>query len=132
MKQPVLVKSSMISVGILLMKFLLIDKSRKRRSNLPPGPPTLPIIGNLHQLGNMPHLSLQSLAHKYGPLIYLQLGQIPTLVVSSAKLAKEVLKTHDLALANHPQLFAAKHLLYNCTDITFAPYGAYWQRLGPH
>ncbi|KAF1893810.1 hypothetical protein Lal_00002342 [Lupinus albus] len=63
---------------VLLMKFLLIDKSRNRRSNLPIGPPTLPIIGNLHQLGTMPHRSLQCLAHKYGPIIYLQLGQIPT------------------------------------------------------
>ncbi|OIV98183.1 hypothetical protein TanjilG_11580 [Lupinus angustifolius] len=114
---------------VLLMKFLLIDKSRKTRSNLPPGPPTIPIIGNLHQLGTMPHLSLQSLAHKYGPIIYLQLGQIPTVVLSSARLAKEVLKTHDLALANRPQLFAAKHLLYNCTDVTFAPYGAYWRHI---
>ncbi|KAE9604294.1 hypothetical protein Lal_00001645 [Lupinus albus] len=111
----------------VLIKFLLIDKSRKRRSTLPPGPPTLPTIGNLHQLGTMPHLSLQSLAHKYGHIIYLQLGQIPTVVVSSARLAKEVLKTHDLALASRPQLFVAKHLLYNCTDITFSPYGAYWR-----
>ncbi|KAE9604296.1 putative premnaspirodiene oxygenase [Lupinus albus] len=77
----------------------------------------------------MPHLSLQSLAHKYGPIIYLQLGQIPTVVVSSARLAKEVLKTHDLVLANHPQLYVAKHLLYNCTDITFSPYGPYWRHI---
>ncbi|CAL0305123.1 unnamed protein product [Lupinus luteus] len=114
---------------ILLIKFLLIANSRKKKSNLPPGPPTLPIIGNLHQLGTMPHLSLQSLAHKYGPIIYLQLGQIPTVVVSSARLAKEVLKTHDLALANRPELYSAKYLFYNFTDIAFSPYGAYWRHI---
>lgn len=114
---------------VVLMKFLLIDKPRKRRSNLPPSPPTIPIIGNLHQLGTMPHLSLQGLAEKYGPIIYLQLGEIPTVVVSSARLAKEVLKTHDLALSSRPQIFSAKHLFYNCTDVVFSPYGAYWRHI---
>ncbi|KAK7281972.1 hypothetical protein RIF29_10396 [Crotalaria pallida] len=113
----------------LLIKFLLIDKLKKRISNLPPSPPMLPFIGNLHQLGTMPHISLQNLADKYGPIIYLQLGQIPTVVVSSAKLAKEVLKTHALALASRPQLYSAKYLFYNCTDIVFSPYGAYWRHI---
>ncbi|XP_057425210.1 cytochrome P450 71AP13-like [Lotus japonicus] len=112
------------------MKLLSINKSRTcRRSNFPPGPPTLPIIGNLHQLGTMPHLSLQGLAEKYGPIIFLQLGEIPTVVVSSARIAKEVLKTHDLALANRRQLFSAKYLFYNWTDIVFSPYGAYWRHI---
>jgi hypothetical protein len=62
-------------------------------------------------------------------LIFLQLGQIPTVVVSAARLAKEVLKTHDLALASRPQLFSAKYLFYNCTDIVFAPYDAYWRHV---
>ncbi|KAK7302160.1 hypothetical protein RJT34_13041 [Clitoria ternatea] len=114
---------------VLLMRFLFIDKSRKRRFNLPPGPPIIPIIGNLHQLGTTPHLALQNLAHKYGPIFFLQLGEIPTVVVSSAKLAKDVLKTHDLALSSRPQLFSAKHLFYNCTDIAFSPYGAYWRHV---
>ncbi|KAJ1403279.1 Cytochrome P450 [Sesbania bispinosa] len=113
----------------LLLRFLFTEKSRKRRSNLPPSPPILPIIGNLHQLGTSPHLSLQSLADKYGPIIFLQLGEIPTVVVSSARLAKEVLKTHDLALSSRPQLFSAKYLFYNCTDIAFSPYGAYWRHI---
>ncbi|XP_028765178.1 cytochrome P450 71A1-like [Neltuma alba] len=115
---------------LVLIKLLLFQyKSRKHRSHLPPGPPAIPIIGNLHQLGTMPHLSLQRLAAKYGPMIYLQLGEIPTIVVSSARLAKEVMKTHDLALASRPQLFAAKHLFYNCTNVVFSPYGPYWRNI---
>ncbi|XP_065874520.1 cytochrome P450 71AP13-like [Euphorbia lathyris] len=111
----------------LVMKFLLKENHRKRKLNLPPSPPKFPIIGNLHQLGNMPHVSLLRLSHKYGPIMFLQLGQIPTVVISSARLAKEVLKTHDLALSSRPQLFSAKFLFYGCTDIAFAPYGAYWR-----
>ncbi|KAJ6919345.1 hypothetical protein NC651_013336 [Populus alba x Populus x berolinensis] len=105
------------------------EKLKKRKLNLPPSPAKLPIIGNLHQLGNMPHISLRGLAKKYGPIIFLQLGEIPTVVISSAGLVKEVLKTHDLVISSRPQLFWAKHLFYGCTDIAFAPYGAYWRNV---
>ncbi|XXG45153.1 hypothetical protein AAC387_Pa02g0313 [Persea americana] len=119
------------------MDFLQLEKTNESKSNgtrrrppkLPPGPSKLPIIGNLHQLGNMPHLSLQRLSQKFGPIIYLKLGEVPTVVVSSAAMAKEVLKTHDPALASRPQIFSAKHLFYDCTDVVFSPYGAYWRHI---
>lgn len=109
--------------ALLLIKLLL----RNNQQKLPPSPWKLPFIGNLHQLGGRPHISLRNLANKLGPIMYLQLGQVPTVVVSSARLAKEVFKTHDLALASRPHIFSAKHLFYNCTDMAFAPYGHYWR-----
>ncbi|KAL5998232.1 hypothetical protein ACLOJK_009170 [Asimina triloba] len=114
--------------------FLLLFRSRKsngqsRPSNLPPGPPKLPIVGNLHQLGSLPHLSLRRLSQKYGPIMHLKLGEIPTVVVSSASMAKEVMKTNDLPLSSRPQIFSAKHLFYDCTDVVFSPYGAYWRHV---
>ncbi|XP_042516975.1 cytochrome P450 71AP13-like [Macadamia integrifolia] len=114
---------------LILLKHLIKGNQGRRKLNLPPGPSKLPIIGNLHQLGNMPHLSLCRLSQKFGPIIHLQLGEIPTVVVSSARVAKEVMKTHDLALARRPQIFSAKHLFYNCTDMAFSPYGAYWRHI---
>ncbi|KAB2620362.1 geraniol 8-hydroxylase-like [Pyrus ussuriensis x Pyrus communis] len=71
-----------------------------KRLLLPPGPKPFPIIGNLLELGNKPHLSLTNLSKRYGPIISLQLGQITTVVVSSSTMAKEVLRTHDQFLCN--------------------------------
>lgn len=114
---------------LLILRLHSKKKSRTGNLNLPPSPSKLPIIGNLHQLGNMPHLSLRRLTDKLGPIIHLTLGEVQTVVVSSAKLAKEVMKTHDLALSSRPQIFSAKHLFYNCTDVVFSPYGAYWRHI---
>ncbi|KAI4365372.1 hypothetical protein MLD38_021361 [Melastoma candidum] len=71
-----------------------------RPSTLPPGPPPLPIIGNLLSLGRLPHKSLHNLSLTYGPIIKLSLGRITTVVVSSPSLAREILQTNDSCFSN--------------------------------
>ncbi|CAK9327172.1 unnamed protein product [Citrullus colocynthis] len=60
--------------------------------------------------------------------MFLKLGRTPTLVVSSPKMAREVMKTHDLKFSNRPQTTARKFLLYGCQDMAFSQYGEYWRR----
>ncbi|KAF3675042.1 Cytochrome [Capsicum annuum] len=50
-------------------------------------------------------------------------------VISSAKLAKEVLKTQDLAFCSRPSLLGQQKLSYNGQDIGFAPYNDYWREI---
>lgn len=122
-------------VSYLLITFIFIIlamvmwwrmTSEKAAPNLPPGPPKLPIIGNLHLLiGKLPHYCFRDLAAEYGPVMQLQIGEIPTVIFSSAETAKHVLKTHDLILANRPRLHSLNSITYDFTDIAFAPYGDY-------
>ncbi|EOA25564.1 hypothetical protein CARUB_v10018908mg [Capsella rubella] len=104
-------------------------QSRWKKGMIPPSPPGLPLIGNLHQLGRHTHRSLCSLSHRYGPLMLLHLGSVPVLIVSSAEMAKEVLKTHDVAFANRPRSKLSEKLLYNNRDVASAPYGEYWRQM---
>ncbi|KAK6148416.1 hypothetical protein DH2020_019328 [Rehmannia glutinosa] len=96
---------------------------------LPPSPPTLPVIGNLHQLGHLPHRSLWELSTKYGPIMLLKFGSKPTLVISSAAIAKEILKTHDLAFANKPVMSAPKKIFYDLKDLVNLQYGEQWRKI---
>ncbi|XP_022137055.1 cytochrome P450 71A1-like [Momordica charantia] len=122
----------LIPFSLCLIFFFLVllklFKPKNNTKNFPPSPPKLPIIGNLHQLGSLPHQSLAALSDKYGPLMLLKLGHAQTLVVSSAKMARELMKTHDLKFSNRPQTMPAKTLLYGFKDVGFAPYGEYWRQ----
>lgn len=111
----------------LLLLLLSIKNSISSKPRLPPSPPKLPFIGNLHQLGSLPHHSLRALSDKHGPLMLLQLGRVPTLVVSSSEMAREALKTHDIIFTNRPPSKVAK-LLFRGDDIAFVPYGEYWRQ----
>ncbi|KAK9062092.1 hypothetical protein SSX86_019277 [Deinandra increscens subsp. villosa] len=118
---------------LIISLFLLLNSNPNRQPhhvNLPPGPRTLPVIGNLHQLaGSLPHRAFRDLAHTHGPIMHVQLAQISTIIISSPALAKQALKTHDLALATRPTSLASRILFYNNTNIAFTPYGDYWRQL---
>ena len=90
-------------ISIFLLKPLFKKPSKTKTSlDLPPSPPALPIIGHLHYLGPSLYKSLTKLSTKYGPLLYLKLGVSRCLVVSSASMANEIFKIHDLAFAERP------------------------------
>ncbi|KAE8703410.1 putative Cytochrome P450 [Hibiscus syriacus] len=111
--------------------FVLL-KHYGNNGNLPPTPPGLPMIGHLHmQLfdNSSPHIFFWKLSKKYGPLLYLRFGCKPTVVVSSAKLAKEVMKTHDVDFCSRPDQRGTRRLSYNRLDVAFSPYDDYWKEI---
>jgi len=117
-----------LSLLCIFISIVLFKLSRRSKSNLPPSPPKIPFIGNLHQLGTLPHRSFQALSHNHGPLMLLQLGQVPTLVVSSSDLVGEIFRTHDLVFINRPKTTAAGIFLYGYKDVAFNPYGEEWRQ----
>ncbi|AQK48632.1 3-hydroxyindolin-2-one monooxygenase [Zea mays] len=101
-----------------------------KQHRLPPTPPgKLPIIGHLHLIGSHPHVSFRDLHAKYGHngLMLVQVGAVPTIVVSTPQAAEAVLRTHDHVLASRPRNPVADIIRYNSTDVAFAPYGEYWR-----
>ncbi|XP_057457732.1 cytochrome P450 CYP736A12-like [Lotus japonicus] len=119
----------LIILFILSVAQLLNPKEHKNGRKYPPGPKPLPIIGNLHLLGKLPHRSIHELAKKYGPIMSLKLGQVPTIVVSSPETAELILKTHDSVFASRPLTQASKYICYDSKGLIFSEYGSYWRNV---
>ncbi|CAJ1963561.1 unnamed protein product [Sphenostylis stenocarpa] len=114
----------------VLFKIVQSWGSYNSSTNLPPGPCTLPLIGNLHHfVGSVPHRSLKKLADKYGPLMTIKLGEVSNIIVTSPEIAQEILKTHDLTFCDRPSLSSSRIVSYNYTNLAFARYGEYWRQL---
>ncbi|KAF3590777.1 hypothetical protein DY000_02025316 [Brassica cretica] len=105
---------------ILALVFIIFPRLVKSNSKLPPSPPKLPIIGNLHELRAVP---------KYGPVMHLKLGAIPTVVVSTPETARQALKVFDLNCCSRPPLAGSGKLSYDYRDIAFSPYNEYWKEV---
>ncbi|KAJ6712420.1 CYTOCHROME P450 FAMILY 76 SUBFAMILY C POLYPEPTIDE 5-RELATED [Salix purpurea] len=94
---------NLFSPVLLLLPLLLLILLKHFKHNssppLPPGPYPWPILGNILQLGNKPHISLTHFSKIYGPLFSLRLGTQLVVVGSSQAAAIAILKTHDRILS---------------------------------
>ncbi|KAK4488248.1 hypothetical protein RD792_003995 [Penstemon davidsonii] len=88
-----------------LFYFIYIYKHKKSSNSnsnpplLPPGPTPWPILGNIHQLKTMSHVTLYNLAKSYGPLMSLKLGTKSIIIASSSTVALQILKVNDRVLS---------------------------------
>ncbi|KAG7571863.1 Cytochrome P450 superfamily [Arabidopsis suecica] len=63
------------------------------------------------------------------PIFSIRLGNRLTVVVSSYSIAEECFTKNDIVLANRPKFILGKHIEYNFTTMTSAPYGDHWRNL---
>ncbi|CAN0926355.1 Cytochrome P450 76A2 [Linum grandiflorum] len=128
--------------GIALLLLLLwvtwaITKERRHRRSeqpgrrLPPGPPPLPIVGNIFNLGWAPHESFVKLAQAHGPIMTLYLGSMCTVVISSKEAARTMFKSHDVVFAGRKIYESMKGGGGKSSDgsIITAQYGPQWRML---
>ncbi|CAN6310305.1 unnamed protein product [Urochloa humidicola] len=126
----VLFLSITISLFVVLVSASHKSRAKTKDRRRPPGPRGLPFIGSIHHLlTSQPHAALRDLALKHGPVMYLRLGQVDAVVVSSPAAAREVLRDSDADFASRPRLIGGEIICYGRLDIAMAPYGAYWRAL---
>lgn len=75
------------------------------------------------------HRTFARISEQNGPLTMIYMGNKPTLLVSTAAMAEQVLKHNDQAFASRPFITAGKTLGFDFKSIVFAPFGNYYRRL---
>nr|UYD62317.1 cytochrome P450 [Leptographium qinlingense (nom. inval.)] len=110
---------------LLLVKLLKIGR---RPSDLPPGPPTLPLIGNLHLMPKeKPHLQFQKWAEEYGPVYSLMLGTKAMVVVTSDVDVKDLLDRRSGIYSDRPDMFIGQKIASGNLRLVVMRYGANWR-----
>lgn len=103
-----------VTLGLIAVTVLLWQLSRigRRPSNYPPGPPTLPLIGNLHQMPTKnAHLQFQKWAKEYGPVYSLMLGAKVAIVLSSDVVVKDLLDKRSSIYSGRPELYMGQEIM---------------------
>jgi hypothetical protein len=104
-------------------------------TKLPPGPWRLPVIGTLHHLVTMKnprlvHRALAVLARRWdAPVMYVRLGELHAVVVSSADAAREVIRENDTNFATRTMTATVRATVGDKVGLVLSPHGAMWRRL---
>lgn len=123
-----------IILGCFILALFLYLKIFVRPSSFPPGPIPLPIIGNIHLLGNEPHKACKELSKKYGDVFSLYFGGYKVVIISCIDAAKESLIKKSTDFAGRPVCYtgietAKGKKTGRGIDIVYSDYGPYWQTI---
>ncbi|KAL6559255.1 hypothetical protein OROHE_006624 [Orobanche hederae] len=117
-------------LALFFIKSLLkLKKGSSKSKPHPPGPPGRPLVGNIFDLGEVPHQTFHKLQARYGPVVRLKLGATNTVVVQSAEAAAELFRTCDLPFADRKAPDSLTALGYNRGSVAIGAYGDYWRKL---
>lgn len=112
-----------------LAAILLVQRSLSyllNRSNflpLPPGPPGLPLIGNIHQNPkSRVWAQWHAWAKQYGPVVYLNMLGQPLIILNSARAAQDLLARRGAIYSDRPRLVLAGELALKGLHLLLMPY----------
>ncbi|KAJ9235791.1 hypothetical protein DTO169E5_5954 [Paecilomyces variotii] len=95
----------------IILILLRIIYERIRDSKLPPGPPRLPLIGNLHQApAELPWRTFREWTQRYGPIISAQFGHNTVIMIGDAKIARDLLVKRGHIYSDRPQMVMANNV----------------------
>ncbi|KAG5401411.1 hypothetical protein IGI04_016018 [Brassica rapa subsp. trilocularis] len=103
-------------------------KEPKKSFDLPPSPPSLPIIGHLHLIiSSSMHKCFQKISSKYGQFLHLRIFHVPIVLVSSPTVAYEIFKAHDTNVSYRGPIAIDECIVFGSSGYIRAPSGDYWR-----
>ncbi|KAK7755682.1 hypothetical protein SLS62_002293 [Diatrype stigma] len=120
---------AVLAIPILLI-LQRISRIGQRPKGYPPGPPTLPLIGNLHQLQKEKnHLLFQKWAKEYGPVYSLVLGSRVVIVLNTDQAVKDLLDKRSSIYSSRPELYLGQGIVSGGFRMLLMVYGETWRMI---
>nr|XP_019957767.1 PREDICTED: cytochrome P450 2B4-like isoform X1 [Paralichthys olivaceus] len=111
----------------LCVWFIVLQLKSRRPKNFPPGPPALPVLGNLLHLSlENPLKDFERLRKTYGDVYSLFLGPKPMVILNGQKAIKEALVTKAVDFAGRPDDLFINDIVRR-RGIILANFGSSWR-----
>ncbi|KAJ5431583.1 hypothetical protein N7445_009315 [Penicillium cf. griseofulvum] len=110
MALPITASISVLSLAVWVLWRLFFNS---RPTNFPPGPSSLPVVGNLHQIPQgLPFLAFDEWSKKWGPIVGFKLGSQNAVALHDAALVHElIIKKGTVLSARPPRYVAQEHVI---------------------
>ncbi|KAJ7476784.1 cytochrome P450 [Mycena latifolia] len=95
----------------------------------PPGPPGLPLVGNLLQLTDDSWNLFTKWKAAYGPIVHINLGGQEVVILNTFESAAELLEKISAIYSDRPSFLVARGILTEGLFITFVGYETLWRRM---
>ncbi|KAH7692709.1 Cytochrome P450 E-class group I protein [Dioscorea alata] len=119
-------------ISTLFFSYTLFFKTFNN-GGLPPGPPLVPIIGNIHWFWTSSETfpkRLRDLHARYGPIITLHIGSLRVIFISDRQITYDALVTRGAVFADRPPAIPTTGVFTsNQHTINSAHYGPLWRLL---
>lgn len=95
---------------------------------MPPGPPTLPIVGNLHQLPSKDvHVKFKEWADEYGEIYSVMLGNQRMVVLNSPRVVKDLIDQRSNNYSSRPEMYVGQTLISGGYRLVLMQYDEGWR-----
>ncbi|KAI0868661.1 cytochrome P450 [Hypoxylon argillaceum] len=120
--------ASIIATTLGVLFLYRLSRIGRRPKGYPPGPPTLPLIGNLHLMPKEKgHLQFQKWANEYGPIYSLILGTKVMIVLSSDETVRDLLDKRSGIYSSRPDMYLSHDIVSGGFRMVSMAYGEAWR-----
>jgi len=110
-----------LTLILVIFSYFLL---RTPRVPLPPGPRSLPLIGNVHQLtGGHQAVTLYSWGREYGRIVYAKMFTRHVVVINTVEAAKELLEKRGVIYSDRPHFVQLIDMIGMDGSVPLLPYG---------